>query len=492
MLVVHGGPADRDSYQFEPTHQWLANRGYAVLSVNFRGSSGLRKRLLQAGELEWGAKMQDDLIDAVDWAVKSRIADPRKVAIFGGSYGGYAALAGLAFTPDRFACGVDMYGPSDLESLARTLPAYWTPRRAELMRKMGDPSTPEGAGRMKARSPLFRADAVRAPLLVGHGANDMRVNKSESDKMVAALQRRNVPVTYLVFSDEGHGIMSFRPQNKLAFMAVTEQFLAKCLGGRSEPIGDSLVGSSIRVEAGADYVPGLAEAVHNQPVAATPAAAGGGPNGEVLALVGDWSGTMPIQPPLHVTVHVRQAAGEVRATLDNPERGLRDLPLSDFRRAGSTVSFAIPAVGFQYEGQLDADANTLRGSVRQGAAPPQPLVLSRLAAADAPQAAAAERKVITVAPELLARYAGSYQLLPNVQVVFSLEGGRLYGSLTGGRKFELFAESSTQFFAKDADGRAAFQTDNDGRVTGVQVSINGQQYSAPRVVEPRQDGAASP
>ena len=262
VLVVHGGPADRDNYRFEPVHQWLANRGYAVLSVNFRGSTGFGKQFLTAGDFEWGAKMQDDLVDAVDWAVKAGIADRRKVAILGGSYGGYAVLAGLAFTPDLFACGVDMFGPSDLESLTRTLPAYWAPRRAELMRKMGDPATPEGAERLKARSPLLRADAVRAPLLVGQGANDVRVNKAESDRMVAALQQRNVPVTYLVFGDEGHGFL--RPQNNLAFMAVAEQFLAKCLGGRSEPIGDSLKASTVQVQAGAADVPGLAEAVQGR------------------------------------------------------------------------------------------------------------------------------------------------------------------------------------------------------------------------------------
>ncbi len=259
VLWVHGGPAERDNYRFDPIHQWLANRGYAVLSVNFRGSTGFGKAFLNAGDFEWGARMQDDLDDAVDWAVKAGIADPHKVAIMGGSYGGYAVLAGLAFTPDRFACGVDMYGPSDLESAIQTFPAYWTPRRAELLRKVGDPATPEGAQRLKARSPLFRADAIKAPLLVGQGANDVRVNRSESDRIVAALQQRKVPVTYLLFPDEGHTFQ--RPQNNLAFLAVAEQFLAKCLGGRAEPIGDSLKASSVEVQSGVADVPGLAEAL---------------------------------------------------------------------------------------------------------------------------------------------------------------------------------------------------------------------------------------
>lgn len=258
VLWVHGGPADRDNYGFEPIHQWLANRGYAVLSVNFRGSTGLGKSFLTAGDFEWGAKMQDDLLDAVDWAVRQGVADPRRVAIFGGSYGGYAVLAGLAFTPQRFACGVDMFGPSDLQSVIQTIPAYWTPRRAELLRKLGDPATPEGAERLKARSPLFRADAITAPLLVGQGANDVRVTKAQSDAIVAALQRRNAPVTYLVFGDEGHVFQ--RPQNSLAFMAVAEQFLAQCLGGRAEPIGDALAASSVQVQ-GAANVPGLAQAL---------------------------------------------------------------------------------------------------------------------------------------------------------------------------------------------------------------------------------------
>lgn len=259
VLFVHGGPWGRDSYGFDSYHQWLANRGYAVLSVNFRSSTGFGKKFISAGDLEWGAKMHDDLLDAVDWAVGRGIAPADKVAIMGGSYGGYATLAGLAFTPDRFACGVDIVGPSNLNTLLGTIPPYWEAIRAQFYKRMGDPTTAEGQALLKERSPLFKADRISRPLLIGQGANDPRVNVNESQQIVDAMKAKGIPVTYVLFPDEGHGFA--RPQNNIAFNAVAENFLAKCLGGRAEPIGGTLKASSAKVPYGAEFAPGLAEAL---------------------------------------------------------------------------------------------------------------------------------------------------------------------------------------------------------------------------------------
>jgi dipeptidyl aminopeptidase/acylaminoacyl peptidase len=257
VLFVHGGPWGRDVYGYNGFHQWLANRGYAVLSVNFRASTGFGKAFTQAGDLQWGRRMQDDLLDAVDWAVRRGVTTRDKVAIMGGSYGGYATLAGLAFTPDAFACGVDLFGPVNLETLLNTTPSYWAAQNRIMFRRMGDPATPEGQAILKERSPLYAAGAIRKPLLIAQGANDARVKQAESDQMVAAMKASGVPVTYLLFDDEGHGFA--RPENNLAFYAVAEQFLERCVGGRAEPIGDALKGATMRVEAGGDLIPGLAQ-----------------------------------------------------------------------------------------------------------------------------------------------------------------------------------------------------------------------------------------
>ncbi len=259
VLMVHGGPWARDGFGFNGAHQWLANRGYAVLSVNFRGSTGFGKDFISAGDLEWGRKMQDDLTDAVAWAVKSGVAPKDKVAIMGGSYGGYATLAGLTYTPDVYACGVDIVGPSNLETLLKTIPPYWAPIVSQFHKRMGNPNTPEGLALLKERSPLYSADKIVRPLLIGQGANDPRVNKAKSDQIVSAMQAKGIPVTYVLFPDEGHGFA--KPNNNIAFNAVTESFLAKCLGGRAEPIGETVRNSTAEVPAGAEYSPGLAAAL---------------------------------------------------------------------------------------------------------------------------------------------------------------------------------------------------------------------------------------
>lgn len=259
VLLVHGGPWGRDTWGFAPTHQWLASRGYAVMSVNFRGSTGFTKSFVNAGDKEWAAKMHDDLLDAVGWAEHYKIAARGRVAIMGGSYGGYATLVGLTFTPEAFACGVDIVGPSNLETLMRSIPPYWASIAAMFATRMGDIGTAEGRKLLYDRSPLHRVDAIKRPLLIGQGANDPRVKQPESDQIVAAMQAKRLPVTYVLYPDEGHGFQ--RPENKISFNAIAEAFLAGCLGGAYQPIGDDLKDSSLQVKAGAEHVPGLADAL---------------------------------------------------------------------------------------------------------------------------------------------------------------------------------------------------------------------------------------
>ncbi len=261
VLLVHGGPWARDIWGFNNIHQLLANRGYAVLSVNYRGSTGFGKNFINAGDRQWGAKMQDDLLDAVNWSIKKGIADPDKIAIMGGSYGGYAALAGLTFTPKVFDCAVDICGVSNLSSHLHSIPSYWLPEIEKEFRRIGDYRTEEGRAFLKERSPLTYVDRIQRPLLISQGVNDPRVKKNESDQIVQAMQAKGIPVTYLVYPDEGHGFV--RPENKLSFYAVAEAFLAKHLGGRYEPVGDAFKNSSITVPTGAEEVPGLMEALHN-------------------------------------------------------------------------------------------------------------------------------------------------------------------------------------------------------------------------------------
>ena len=259
VLFVHGGPWARDGYGYNSYHQWLANRGYAVLSVNYRGSTGFGKGFISAGDKQWGRKMHDDLLDAVDWAVKSGVTTRDKVAIMGGSYGGYATLAGVAFTPTAFACGVDIVGPSNLFTLLQTIPPYWEAFKQQMYQRMGDPTTEAGKALLKERSPLNSADKIVRPLLIGQGANDPRVNVAESDQIVAAMAAKNIPVTYVLFPDEGHGFA--RPVNNIAFNAVSENFLAQCLGGRAEAIGDTIKASTAQIKHGAEFAPGLKEAI---------------------------------------------------------------------------------------------------------------------------------------------------------------------------------------------------------------------------------------
>jgi dipeptidyl aminopeptidase/acylaminoacyl peptidase len=231
VLFVHGGPWARDTWGLNPEAQWLANRGYLCVQVNYRGSTGYGKSFLNAGDREWAARMHDDLLDAVGWVVGRGHADPARIAIYGGSYGGYAALVGATFSPDVFRCAVDVVGPSDLRTLIRSIPPYWKPLVAQFHRRVGDPDVEPDF--LWSRSPLSRVDAIRIPMLIAQGANDPRVKKEESEQIVAAMTERGIPHRYIVFPDEGHGFR--KPENNLAFHAAAEAFLAEHLGGRFEP-----------------------------------------------------------------------------------------------------------------------------------------------------------------------------------------------------------------------------------------------------------------
>ncbi|HET9155502.1 MAG TPA: S9 family peptidase [Myxococcaceae bacterium] len=247
VLFVHGGPWGRDRWKLDPYAQWLANRGYAVLQVNFRGSTGYGRKFMSAGNRQWGKAMQTDLLDAVDWAVKEGVAQKDHVAIMGGSYGGYATLAAAAFSPDVFRCGVDIVGPSNLFTLLRSVPPYWKPLRSTFNRRIGNIDDPADKQLLESASPLFSADRIKMPLLIGQGANDPRVKQAESEQIVTALEKHGLGVTYVVYPDEGHGFA--RPENTMDFNARAEAFLGQYLGGRVEPLpGERIPGSTAVVK----------------------------------------------------------------------------------------------------------------------------------------------------------------------------------------------------------------------------------------------------
>lgn len=228
VLNVHGGPWWRDNWGYHPEAQWLANRGYVCLQLNYRGSTGYGKDFLNAGDREWAGKMHDDLLDAIEWAIAHAGVDRDRIAIYGGSYGGYAALVGATFTPDVFRCAIDMVGPSSLLTLIASFPAYWSTMLDNFKRRVGDPETEKDF--LISRSPLFKVDQIKIPLLIAQGANDPRVTQIEAEQIVAALQEKGLDHEYLLFEDEGHGLA--KPENRLRFYAVAERFLATHLGGQ--------------------------------------------------------------------------------------------------------------------------------------------------------------------------------------------------------------------------------------------------------------------
>lgn len=255
VLLPHDGPWARDTYGYNALHQWLANRGYAVMSVNFRGSAGFGKAFLNAGNREWGGRMQEDLIDAAQWAVQSGVAQAGRVGVFGAGFGGYSALAGVAFAPDQFQCAVSFAGASNLASMFDALPAYTAPIRDQLYLRIGDPRTPEGRQALRERSPAARVNQISRAVLIGAGARDPRGSRADADAFATALRPRRAPLTYVVYPGEGRDLV--RPQNRLSFLAVAEHFLSHCLGGRAEPIGTALEGAQLEAWDGAANVPGL-------------------------------------------------------------------------------------------------------------------------------------------------------------------------------------------------------------------------------------------
>ena len=234
VILVHGGPWARDNWGYDSRVQWLNNRGYAVLQPNFRGSTGYGKAFLNAGNRQWAAAMHDDLIDGVNWLVEQGIGDRSKIGIMGASYGGYATLVGLTFTPDVFACGIDLVGPSNIVTLYKSIPPYWKPIMAIWQYRVGDLATEEEF--LQSISPLFFVDKIKKPLLIGQGANDPRVKQAESEQIVEALREAGKSVQYVLYTDEGHGLA--RPENRLHFYALAEKFLAQHLGGRCEAAGE--------------------------------------------------------------------------------------------------------------------------------------------------------------------------------------------------------------------------------------------------------------
>jgi dipeptidyl aminopeptidase/acylaminoacyl peptidase len=256
VLFVHGGPWGRDSYGYGPFQQLLANRGYAVLQVNFRGSTGLGKKFVNAANLEWGKKMHEDLLDAVKWAIDNGVTTKDQVAIMGGSYGGYSTLVGVTMTPEVFACGVDIVGPSNLLTLISTIPPYWKPALAQFKKRIGDWDTTDGKKLLEEVSPLTHAAAIKKPLMIGQGANDPRVKQAESQQIVDAMKKHGLPVTYILFPDEGHGFA--RPENNIAFVGAAEAFLSAHLGGYYLPLSsDEVKASTMQVKDGKQGIPGM-------------------------------------------------------------------------------------------------------------------------------------------------------------------------------------------------------------------------------------------
>ena len=259
VLLVHGGPWLRDDLAFDPQHAWLADRGYAVLSVNFRASGGFGSDFMAKGDRKWSETMHDDLLDGVQWAIDKGVTAKDRVAVMGLSYGGYSTLVSLSFTPDTFQCGVDLAGPSNLVKQVAGMPDWWTWQRPQFVNRVGDPATKEGAADLMRRSPIARVDAISKPLLVTNGANDPRIFPSQSEEIVDALKARGKPVTYAFYPDEGH--VYAKDATNVSFAAISEHFLSKCLGGPAEAYGDDLAGSQVELRTGAGFVPGLERAL---------------------------------------------------------------------------------------------------------------------------------------------------------------------------------------------------------------------------------------
>ncbi|HKP45671.1 MAG TPA: alpha/beta fold hydrolase, partial [Pyrinomonadaceae bacterium] len=320
IILPHGGPWGRDSWGFDGFAQFLANRGYVVLQPNFRASTGYGKKFLDAGNKQWGDKMQDDLTWGVKYLVAQGIADPKRVGIMGGSYGGYATLAGVTFTPDLYAAAVDIVGPSNLLTLLETIPPYWEPIRKLFYARMGDPSDPADKTQMERQSPLSQAAKIKTPLLVVQGANDPRVNKREADQIVVALRDRGFPVEYLVAPDEGHGFA--RPINNMALFATAEKFLAKYLGGRYQETMTPEVATRLKeitVDPKAVSLPKKMEAT-----------ADAKPAGDLSAGTSNYKASIALGPqsiPLTISTEIKESGNDwiVTEIADTPQGRISDI-----------------------------------------------------------------------------------------------------------------------------------------------------------------------
>ncbi|QKK01350.1 MAG: alpha/beta fold hydrolase [Pseudomonadota bacterium] len=340
VALIHGGPWARDTWGYSSLAQFLANRGYAVLQPNFRGSTGYGKAFLNAGNKEWGDAMQDDITDGVNHLVERGLVDPERVCIMGGSYGGYATLAGMTFTPDLYACGVDIVGPSNLITLLNSIPPYWGPIRKIFTLRMGDPSTEEGRAQLERQSPLNHVDQIAAPLLVIQGANDPRVKQAESDQIVVAMREAGLPIEYIVAPDEGHG---FRGRdNRLAMFARTEEFLATHLGGRHQDSMEEAVAArlaEITVDVDSVAVEDLADeldAARTLPL----------PNSDAESIA---TGSFAYSTTLNIRGNELEMEAERKIVMEDGDDGKMMVITSDTRSAMGAAS-----------DQIVLDGNTLR------------------------------------------------------------------------------------------------------------------------------------
>ena len=360
IAFPHGGPWARDNWGYDGFAQFWANRGYAVLQPNFRGSTGYGKKFIDAGNKQWGDKMQDDITWGVKYLISQGIADPKRVGIMGGSYGGYATLAGVAFTPDLYAAAVDYVGPSNLSTLLETIPPYWEAGRQLFYQRMGDPNTPEGKAQLDRQSPLNSANKIKTPLLVVQGANDPRVNKREADQIVIALRDRGFPVEYIVAPDEGHGFQ--RPVNNMAMFSQAERFFAKYLGGRFQESATPEVTARLKeitVDVKSVTMPKKVAASAGAPKPATDLTAGTSSYKASIAVQGQ---TIPIT----MTTEIKEDGGNWVATetAESPAFG-KIIDVSTIEKGSLVLKHrSINQSGVQFE--LDFKDNKATGTMTQG------------------------------------------------------------------------------------------------------------------------------
>ena len=372
IVLPHGGPWARDNFGYDPFAQFLANRGYAVLQPNFRASTGYGKHFLNAGNGQWGRLMQDDLTWGTKALVAQGVADPKRLGIFGGSYGGYATLAGVAFTPNLYAAAVAYVAPSNLITLLQSIPPYWEAGRKQMYTRMADPTTPDGKKLLVAESPLTDAKVIVTPLMVVQGKNDPRVNVRKSQQIVVAVRDNGKPVEYLLAPDEGHGFA--RPINNLALVTAMEEFFAKYLGGREQTDVTPDIAAQLKL------LTVDPTTVSTAPVAHPPI---------TLPLSGVWLGSLSVgAQSLRLQLHLNVSGGDVACTLDSLDQKAMGIPCGDVEVQERNVSFGVPAVAGGWKGTLAGDGKTLTGTWSQ-AGRELPLTLERQASAmEAPAAAA--------------------------------------------------------------------------------------------------------